>query len=633
MGLSKSFQLVLFIIFGLLLYRFYSLENSEVQLKSEVVRQSLSQNIKKHSDWAENGKALYDTLSQDHKFQFFQYIHNTDKNYNFTHGSVAPVDKSFKDKLFNTNLEDSQQFANGRLQVRLEAQSIIDPSLKELQAIAEIIILTYLLLMIIFAFLINLHKRKVRYAAQYVDSISNLTFQAVEVSRLNGILKPLGLALESCRARLKQSLEQIKLENEKLTKAAYQDPISGFSTRPRFLTFLDSVTQKNKNSFGVLLHIKASELANINQMHGRTAGDDYLAKMADCIRRAAASKNLKSENYRISSGDYAVFLEDTTLKQSQSFVEKLKQQLDDYSQSSQVDSVAHIGIVPYQYGNDPVTILSMADSAVSIAQTFGPNRYHYLEKFEGNEKFGDDQWKSTISNILKSNSVNFYYQPILPCNTDHDLYRELLSRFYNHEGKHLPTATVIAMSERYGLNIDLDKLIVTNAIKLLKDNPRLTGLYAVNISASSAIQDIFIYWLKETLTHNKREASRLIFEINESGMQVNLNASYNFVSEVHKAGAKVAVERFGLGFTSFKFFREVRPDYIKLDNSYSDNIEADNNNKFFVRMIVDIAKRLDILVLATGVEKQDEKLTLEKLLVDGLQGYYIAKPEPVIKSD
>jgi EAL domain-containing protein (putative c-di-GMP-specific phosphodiesterase class I) len=110
-------------------------------------------------------------------------------------------------------------------------------------------------------------------------------------------------------------------------------------------------------------------------------------------------------------------------------------------------------------------------------------------------------------------------------------------------------------------------------------------------------------------------------------MQTNLESSHNFVNEIHKAGAKVAIERFGLGFTSFKFFREVRPDFIKLDSSYSDNIEQDNNNKFFVRMIVDIAKRISIRVIATGVEKQDEKLTLEKLLVDGMQGYYIAKPE------
>ncbi len=100
---------------------------------------------------------------------------------------------------------------------------------------------------------------------------------------------------------------------------------------------------------------------------------------------------------------------------------------------------------------------------------------------------------------------------------------------------------------------------------------------------------------------------------------------------MHKVGAKVAIERFGLGFTSFKFFREVRPDFIKLDSSYSDNIEQDNNNKFFVRMLVDIAKRISIRVIATGVEKQDEKLTLEKLLVDGLQGYYIAKPEILVK--
>ncbi|MGL5389957.1 MAG: EAL domain-containing protein, partial [Shewanella sp.] len=198
------------------------------------------------------------------------------------------------------------------------------------------------------------------------------------------------------------------------------------------------------------------------------------------------------------------------------------------------------------------------------------------------------------------------------------------------EGKFLPTTTVVAMADRHGMSIELDKLILINTLKMLKENPTISGHFGVNISAFSAHQELFVAWLKDILGKHKYFASRLVFELNESGMQANLGASHRFVREMHSVGSRVSIERFGTSFTSFKFFNEVRPDYIKLDGSYTTAIDSDANNKFFVRMIVDVARRTGIRVIATSVERQEEKLTLEQLLIDGLQGYYIAEPQALL---
>lgn len=631
MGLSKSFQTILFIIFGLLIFQIYTIENNEAQAQGEIARKQFTDDLARYSHWTGQGENLYNTLNKQFSFQFFQYIDQTDSENNFSYGSLAKKEQIFADKIFEIDLGHIQQLPAGRLQVRLDASSVISTNFNELETVARLLVGAYLVLMLIFALLMMVHRRRINYAAQYIDNIGTLSFQAVETSRLKGSLKPLGKALDNCRSQLKQSLEVVRLENEQLTKAAFQDPITLFSTRQRFNSHIEQITKSDKNLYGVLVVVKASELTNINQLHGRAAGDNYLSNLATCIRKGCSQAG-HVETFRVSSGDFAIFIESITLKEGEKLLERIKNQFDEYTQVNQVDSVGHIGMVPYETKSDPSTLMAMADAAVSIAQTLGPNRYHMLEKFSGNDKFGDDHWKVTINDLITRRSLKFFNQPIQPCNSDIDVYRELLARFYNSEGKHLPTSTVIAMSERHGLSVELDKMIVINTIKLLSENPTLKGSFGVNISSTSALQDVFVFWLKDILTHHKHVASRLIFEINEAGMQTNLAASYQFVSEVHKVGSKVAVERFGLGFTSFKFFREVRPDFIKLDSSYSDAIEQDNNNKFFVRMIVDIAKRIGIRVIATGVERQDEKLTLEKLLVDGLQGYYIAQPEIITVS-
>ena len=383
---------------------------------------------------------------------------------------------------------------------------------------------------------------------------------------------------------------------------------------------------------GVMAMVKATELAQINQKKGRTAGDDYLVKVAACIRKAC-SKYPDAECFRVSSADFAVFIPDVMLKDAPKFLELLKSYLDEYVQVTESESVAHIGLVPYQQGTDAVNLLTIADTAVSIAQTLGPNSFHILEKLNSNEQFGDDRWKMTINDLITRRALKFYQQPIQPCRTNVEVYRELLARFYNSEGKFLPTTTVIAMAERHGMSTELDKLVVISALKMLNDNPAISANFGINISAFSAHQDLFIAWLKDMLSKHKHIASRLVFEINESGMQSNLGASHKFVREVHSVGSRVSIERFGMSFTSFKFFSEVRPDYIKLDGSYTSNIDEDSNNKFFVRMMVDVARRLGIRVIATSVERQEEKLTLEKMLVDGLQGYYIAQPQAITTTD
>ncbi|WP_299572476.1 EAL domain-containing protein [uncultured Shewanella sp.] len=632
MGLSKSFQLVLFVIFGLLLYRIYDLENKEMQLQGSLAIQNYSQHLNQMTEWNEDGEALYKELSKTFTFKFFQYIHSNDSELNYTFGSLAKSDDEFEDKIFKIELSDTKSFPDGRLQVRLSTQSVISTSFVNLEKAATLTIFAYLIIMISFAVLMAIHRRGIKYACDYIEQVPNLSFQAVETSRLRGSLKPIGLALEKSRMELKTSIDNFHKENNLLAKAANQDPVTGFSTRRRFNEHIKKISQSDKQQFGVLAIIKAAELSSINQLQGREAGDEYLSQIAACIRRAAAKFGV-NEYYRVSSSDFALFIQDITVKEAEKFLILLKGYLDEYAQTIEPDSIAHSGMVPFESNSDTHALLTLADTAVSIAQTSGPNRYHILEKFSGNEQLGDDHWKVTINELINRKGLKFFQQPILPCNNHVDVYRELYARFFNTEGSNLPTASVIAMSERHGLNVDLDKMIVVHTLQLLNANPSLTGNFGVNISASSALQEVFVSWLRDILSSHRTTSARLIFEVNESGMQKNVTESRRFVHEMHKVGAKVAIQQFGLGFSSFKFFREVKPDVIKLDSSYSEGIDQDNNNKFFVRMIVDISRRIGIKVIATGVERQDEKLTLEKMLVDGLQGYYIARPEIIAKTD
>ncbi|CAD6367628.1 EAL domain-containing protein [Shewanella putrefaciens] len=632
MTMSKSYPVFLLLIFLALFAGIFQNENSQLQIQQQQELERFKRDLTAYSQWQGSGKDLFNALSIKYPFQFFQYINDTDGELNHTEGSLTSDNAHPLAGLFSVDLSHTQKLATGRLQVKLSANAQIAQSISNTEKLGLMLLLSFIILLAIFTFLMAKLKTSIQYAADYVSHISNLSFSALAASKLNGELNPLKQVLEDCRHQLKVQLDTLTQENEKLHKVAYQDPITGFASRPRFTNKLETINNPDIPQFGLMVMVKATELANINQHQGRSAGDDYLARVANCIRKTC-TKYPDAQCYRVSSADFAVFIPDTVLKDGPKFLDELKVYLDEYQQMTKTESVAHIGLVPYQQGVEAIHLLTLADTAVSIAQTLGPNSYHIQEKLDGNEQFGDDRWKLAIHDLISRKALKFYQQPIQPCRTEVEVYRELLARFYNSEGKFLPTTTVIAMAERHGMSTELDKLVVISALKMLKENPTINGNFGVNISAFSAHQELFVGWLKDILGKQKYIASRLVFEINESGMQSNLGASHKFVRDVHSVGSRVSIERFGMSFTSFKFFSEVRPDYIKLDGSYTSNIDEDNNNKFFVRMMVDVARRIGIRVIATSVERQEEKLTLEKLLVDGLQGYYIAQPQAITSRD
>lgn len=626
MSLTKLFQSFLFVLFAAICFLAY-VEQTHLLSEKAHTRLSLYQNsFTTERTLPVNGNELVVELEKQDKFQFFQYIHNTDSSYNLTQGELISVSNHPLASLFPIEMADTRTFEEGRLQVKLFKEDILNAAISSFQNSIFILGATYLLVAITFYLMMLRLKRAIRYSANYISDLSNHSFDAFEASKLGSELKPIGVALEKLKIKLKTNLEQAADENEKLAKVAYQDPVTGLATRTVFTQKLESFSKLSKDQIGLMAIVKASELAQINNNLGRTAGDDYLSEVANCIRKAV-SEFPDSECYRISTADFSVFIPGLILKDGIPFLESLKSLFDEYQQSLNTESVAHVGLVPYQHDSDMVKLLTLADTAVSIAQTLGPNCFYMQDKFNGDEVYGDTRWKEAIDDLINRQALKFYQQPIHPCRTEVLVYKELLTRFYNNEGKFLPTTTVIAMAERHGMILDLDKLIIINTIKMLINTPAMSGAYGINISASSIMQDSFVAWIKDLLAKQRHIAARLVFEVNESGMQANLSASHKFVRIMHSVGARVSVEHFGMGFTSFKFFKEVRPDYIKLDGSYTDGIVEDTNNKFFIKMIVDIARRLGIRVIATSVERQEEKLVLERMHVDGLQGYYISQPQ------
>ncbi|MFC0116375.1 EAL domain-containing protein [Pseudoalteromonas xiamenensis] len=450
-------------------------------------------------------------------------------------------------------------------------------------------------------------------------------------------LEELGSDLAPSFNRLAQFLKtkQEDIQNAALSikQEAYKDVVTGLGNRNMFVEYYEQQIESSpKKSFGALAMVRCSELQIINQTRGYQKGDDYIKSVSEIIRHVSGTYS-QSQVFRVNSSDFAVVLPNVPSKEAEQFGDTLQARFTQFQQNQELSSVANTGIVTYESGKPLGELLSVVDNALSMAQSKQANAWHLQRESDlvnnVSAGFGNQNWRRVIREVIDSKRVKLMMQNIMPVGKNVKAYAEIQSRFTTEDGQMLPTASFLAMAEKLDMAVEIDKLIVETSIEIIKTRNFNEKFFGINVTASSAHSDQFVIWLERRLLKEVNLSSKLIFEVSEFGLQQNIKASRRFIDMVHRVGARITVERFGVGLTSFKFFRDLKPDFIKMDASYTRGLEEDKNNQYFMRLMVDLAHRIGVSVFAEGVESQEEKHIVETLCLDGVQGYYIEKPKEI----
>jgi len=419
-------------------------------------------------------------------------------------------------------------------------------------------------------------------------------------------------------------------ETSALEKEAYIDYLTKLENRNRFVQFF--ANDDNKVDFGVLAITRCSELQTINQIHGFNEGDKYICRVADIIKGITTSYR-GANIYRLNSSDFATLLPNVTLKEAENAADLITSKFNEYQHSSDLDSVGYTGLVYFDKDKPLGELLALADTGISVAQTNKLNSWFSQTDSDilqsSSASYGNQNWRQEIDNVLENQRIKLLVQPIKPNSRNNKVYGEVLARFLSATNEMLPTASFIAMAEKLDKIVAVDKMITEKVISEIKLKNLHDQSFGINISARSIHDEHFLIWLERRLLKEPTIASKLVFEITEHGLQQNIKTSSRFIDMIHRVGSRITVERFGVGLTSFKFFRDLKPDFIKMDSTYTRDIDDDKNNQYFIRLMVDLAHRLSITVLAESVESQEEKFTLEKLFIDGCQGFYLGKPTEI----
>ncbi|MCF2922990.1 GGDEF domain-containing protein [Pseudoalteromonas sp. APAL1] len=457
--------------------------------------------------------------------------------------------------------------------------------------------------------------------------------QAIDTSRIKKLSKDLIPSFNRLSHFLQTKHDDIQNNALNIKKEAYKDVVTNLGNRNMFVEYYEkNIENSDKSTFGSLAMVRCSELQAINQTRGYQKGDEYVKGVADIIKHISGTYT-NSQVFRLNSSDFAVVLPNTPLKEAERFADNLQSRFTQYQQNQELSSVANTGIVGYEKGKPLGELLSVVDNAMSMAQSKQANAWHVQRETDlvnnASAGFGNQNWRKVINEVIESKRVHLVMQNIMPVGKSVKAYAEIQVRFKTAENQTLPTASFLAMAEKLEMAMEIDRLIIDTTLDKIKTRNFSEKFFGINVTASSAHNDQFVIWLERRLLKDSNIASKLIFEVSEFGLQQNIKASKRFIDMVHRVGARITVERFGVGLTSFKFFRDLKPDFIKMDASYTRGLEEDKNNQYFMRLMVDLAHRIGVSVFAEGVESQEEKHIIETLCLDGVQGYYIEKPKDI----
>ncbi len=473
------------------------------------------------------------------------------------------------------------------------------------------------------------------------DAINSREFDSCEDAEIAKILKN---SYNEYDARI----AELQKDNDRLKNLVDTDSLTDVNNRKKFDKDLETLlNNKNEASVSILAMIRATSLDHINSNRGFSRGDKYLCDVSRIITETV-SKFLPGVNkptpdgklgpsiYRTKGSDFAILIPNSNMNVAQMLVKELKYAFDIYQteHEKEIEDVAYTGVVFVKPSQSKESVLARVDSALSEAQTNSMNSGFIKEDdFLGASKQeiveGEKRWKEIITNIINENAIVLLQQPIQSLNFSVRTYNEIFSRFVNKNGEYYPTETVFAMAQRHEMLTTLEMKIIETIIDKYSKNNLTNQRWGINLSINALINVQFVLWLERLLLKYSNISDNLVFEISENILDCNIRDSIRLFDMLRRVNVRSCISKFGNGLGSFRLYRELKPDFIKLDPSLVETLERDHSSQLFVRMIVEVSHRLGCVVIAEGVEDYSEKQMLESMYVDGIQGYLIAKPGPL----
>ncbi len=445
------------------------------------------------------------------------------------------------------------------------------------------------------------------------------------------------------------------LKIPQLTQDAQIDSKTGLLNAKYFNKILSTEfdTAQHNNSNISFLMCDLDFMRNVNNTYGHLAGDIVLAGIGKVILQTIPDKNHAG---RFGGEEFAVLLTDVSIEEARRIGETIRRTVSEteFKLETYPDPVKvtiSIGVASYPQNAKNITeLIHSADMAVYQAKKNGRNRVMTFSDLTQEEiemlynkptagKFKDNAaLELQLKQALDEGQFEMYYQPKVELKSDLIFGMEALIRWNHPERGIVPPSEFIPAAEHTGLILPLSKWILEESCRQVKVWNTFTRRHSpltvsVNFSAMQfQCMDVFEI-VSNIVKETGIKPGWLEIELTESILLENTTYTINTLNKLKDMGVKLALDDFGIGYSSLSYLRDFPIDTLKIDRSFITGMDKDEINQALVEVIITFAAKLKLSVIAEGVETESERSQLLNFNCYAGQGYLFAKPLPAFSVD
>ena len=425
-----------------------------------------------------------------------------------------------------------------------------------------------------------------------------------------------------------------KKESEELIwQQANFDTLTNLPNRRMFRDRIDHEIKRSKRE-GLqlaILFIDLDRFKEVNDTLGHSKGDTLLVeatrRILECVRESDTVARLGGDEFTLILSE----LDDLASVEriSQNILQKMATPFKLGEDIAYIS--ASIGITLYPNdGKEVDDLLKNADQAMYAAKDLGRNRYQYFTSSMQQAAHARMRLTTDLRNALPANQLTLHYQPIVELATGHIHKAEALLRWRHPQLGLVSPAEFIPIAEETGLIIEIGDWVFREAAKQAA-RLRGAGHPAFKISINkSPVQfnnagNSHLEWICYLHTLDLPGDS-IVVEITE-GLLLDAGSSvHEQLLEFRDAGIQVAIDDFGTGYSSLSYLKKFDIDYLKIDQSFVRNLSAGSSDMALCEAIIVMAHKLNMQVIAEGVETEEQQELLRAAGCDFGQGYWFSMP-------
>ncbi len=445
----------------------------------------------------------------------------------------------------------------------------------------------------------------------------------------------LGLWITTANQLLESIERNTHLRHEaesSLLRMAQYDFLTGLPNRQKLQEQLDKIlidAGRRQRRVAVLC-VGLDDFKSVNEQFTYQAGDKLLLALADRLRahsgRLGALARLGGDQFALVQADIDQPYEAAELAQSI---------LDDLEAEFALDQAgirlrATIGITLFpEDGDSTEKLLQKAEQTMTLAKTRSRNRYQFYIASVDSEMRRRRELEKDLREALSRDQFHLVYQPQISYRDHRVVGVEALIRWQHPEHGLVPPDLFIPLAEQNGTIIAIGQWVLDQACRQLREwhDQGFSGLrMAVNLSTVQLHHSELPRVVDNLMQVYRLPARSLELEVTETGLMEDISTAAQHLLSLRRSGALIAIDDFGTGYSSLSYLKSLPLDKIKIDKSFVQDLQDDDDDATIVRAIIQLGKSLGMQVIAEGVETAEQEAYIISEGCHEGQGYHYSKP-------